>query len=162
MSEALNTIGDHNVLSIEPEPAPEQRRPRGRPRRDGTPAGSPRDGEPVNLFGPVQNSSAPKRTAPKKNIQPIKNLLVSVHMRLAMLAGMPELAIDDDEATLLAQSGADLMDFYKIKIDGKRGAMIAFIYAVSIVYGPRVFAFVLAQRLKAAAPKNDAISEPSE
>jgi hypothetical protein len=158
MSEAQNRISDDDLevvtepLSVEPE----RRRP-GRPRKDGTAPGSPRGGEPVNLFGSAQGARKP---AAKKNIEPIKNMLVSMHVRLALLTGVPELIIDDAEATMLAENGAALMDYYKIKIDGKRGAMLAFIYAVTIVYGPRVFAYVIAQRMK--TPQNAEPATPSD
>jgi hypothetical protein len=137
---------------ISPE-IPVKRRP-GRPRKDGTPPGSPR-GEPVNLFQTGEGPKPKGRPPAKKNIEPIKRLLVSVHLKVALISGVAEIAIDDEEATMLAESGAALLDYYKIKVDGKRGALIAFVYAVMMVYGPRAFGYAMSMR-NAQPDKDDA------
>jgi hypothetical protein len=102
-------------------------------------------GEPLELF----KSDTPrgdKKTAPKKNVEHIKKVLVSVHAKVALAIGEPDLAIDDEEGQMLAESGAALLEYYKIKIDGKRGAIVAFIYALTLVYGPRLFSIAMAKR----------------
>lgn len=137
---------DDGLIEATPPAAPDQpvkRRP-GRPRKDGTPPGSPR--EPVGLFEAGDGPKRRGRPPAKKNIEPIKRLLLSVHVKLALVTGVPELVIDEDEATMLAENGAALLDYYKIKVDGKRGALIAFMYAVLMIYGPRAFAYAVTMR----------------
>ena len=63
---------------------------------------------------------------------------------------------DEEEAGMLAESGAALLDYYKIKIDGKRGAMLALLWAVTLVYGPRIVTIVIAARNKPEAAPDDA------
>lgn len=129
---------------------PVRRRP-GRPRKDGTPTGSPRTENVTQLFS---RTAPPKKSATKKNVEPIKKMLVSIHSRAALLFDAPYLAMDDEEADMLAPASADLLEYYKIKIEGKRGAMIAFVCVVIVIYGPRLFAFVIQQKMKATAGHN--------
>ena len=92
------------------------------------------NGTPLNLFQGETTQTRKRGDAPKKNVEHIRKVLVSVHARVAIALAQPDLAIDDEEGQMLAESGAALLDYYKIKIDGKRGATVAFIYALTLVY----------------------------
>ena len=114
--------------------------------------------EATTLFGDAERRGPgrPRKSA-GKNVDSIKKVLISVHLKAAIATGVPEVAIDEDEATQLAESGAALLEYYKIRIDGKRGAMLAFLYALTLVYGPRIFAYIVSMRQQS---KEDAEKEP--
>jgi hypothetical protein len=115
----------------------------------------------VQLFG---TDSAQKKAAPKKNVEHIKRVLLSVHGKAALALGNDDIAIDEEEAQMLAESLANFLEYYKIVITGKRGAAVALLYAVSMVYGPRLFAMVLKRRIakEALTAKQEGESNGSE
>jgi hypothetical protein len=93
--------------------------------------------EPVRLSGP---STEPKEGKPrtKKNVAHFKKILLNSHQKIAMVAGNPDIELDDEEATMLAESVAELLSYYNISVGGKRGAQLGVAWAVMCVYGPRV------------------------
>ena len=78
-----------------------------------------------------------------KNVDHFKKVLLSSHMKAALVTGVEEIALDDEEAGLLAESIAELLSYYKIKVDGKGGAVLGLLYAVSMVYGSRLLPYLL-------------------
>jgi hypothetical protein len=84
-----------------------------------------------------------RRGRPKKadsDLEGVKQMLLVSHMMLATVSKCQELQIDEQEATMFATSLARLAEHYKIKISGKSGALISFIYTLGIIYGPRAVA----------------------
>lgn len=96
-------------------------------------------------------STSPKkrRGRPPKseqNLDGLKQMLFATHMILSRIASCPELAIDDAESLMLAGSLAKLADHYKIKLDGKGGALVGFLYTCGMIYGPRGVAIAIRVR----------------
>ena len=89
---------------------------------------------PVNKRG-RKPGSASKRS--ERSLEQIRNLLIQTHFMIAGLTGFQEMMIDEKESALLADALAGVSDYYKIKLDGKSGAVMGLIYAIGIVYGPR-------------------------
>lgn len=80
-----------------------------------------------------------RRGRPKtsRNLKGIEQLLLATHLMIATATGCHELMLDEKEGTMLAEALANLSDQYKIKLDGKSGALIGLLYAVGAIYGPR-------------------------
>lgn len=110
----------------------------------------PGDEVPPDL--PAQElSTAPKKRRgrpPKQeqNLDGLKQMLFATHLILSRIAASPELALDDAESMMLAGSLAKLADHYKIKLDGKGGALIGFLYTCGMIYGPRAVAIAIRVR----------------
>lgn len=96
-------------------------------------------------FIPVGEPLATKRgRGPSKkterNLKGIEQMLVAIHFMVATATGVSEIVIDKEESNTLAEALATLADHYKIKLDGKTGALMGFVYALGTVYGPRAVA----------------------
>lgn len=102
--------------------------------------------EPVALETERPRKRRGRPPKAERNLDGIKQLLLTTHMVLSRIASCPELAIDDGEANMFANSLATLADHYKIKLDGKSGALVGFIYTLGIIYGPRAVAISIRVR----------------
>lgn len=111
-------------------------------------------GRPIELFQTERPSE--KKSVTKRNLEPAKRTIVQVH---AVVSGLFQksdnelvrdigktLILDEEEAGMLAESGAALLEYYKIKVTGKTGALLAFVWCVMLIYGPRAFMIVMASR----------------
>lgn len=143
-SESLNNLfqdGEAVPLVHPPKRGP------GRPRKDAgqAPAEPPLEtgnaGEPVQLFdAPKKRGRKPGSTnKTSRDLTGITQLLLTTHIALASLTKYEELALSPDEAGMLASSLAGIAEHYKIRIDGKAGAIMTAIYTVGVIYGPRAF-----------------------
>lgn len=124
----------------------------GIPEASDLPADAPRKrGRPKGSTN--RESAAPRRV---KNLDSIVAMLVSVHGLAAAKTGRDWIAIDADEARMLAQAASDVLDQYKIKVDGKTGALLMLCYAATVVYAPRV---VIALNERRGAPTSGSAAE---
>lgn len=119
--------GNQPQLEIGEQPAP--KKPRGRP------------------AGSASGSSS----ARGKSLESIEALLVGIHGGVAGLLNMPELAIDEKESATLAKALDAVASQYKIRLDGKQGAVAGLIGALVTVYGPRVVLIVMRKKMEGAA-----------
>jgi hypothetical protein len=104
-------------------------------------------GEPA-----VKRGGRPKKS--DRNLQGVEQLLSSIHLMLALATGFDDLKLDQTEAHLLAEATANLADHYKIKLDGKSGAIMGMIYAAGAVYGPRAVSIGIKLRNRNRTPGN--------
>jgi len=91
----------------------------------------------------------PKRGRPRKadrNLQGMEQMLLAMHMMIATATGASEMMLSPPEGHMLAEALATLSDHYKIKLDGKAGAVLGLIYAAGAVYGPRAVAIAIRVR----------------
>lgn len=88
-----------------------------------------------------------------RDLQAVEAMFVSIHAILATSAKMPEAAIGPDESHMIIEAFANVMDQYKIKLDGKTGAAAVLIYSLGLVYGPRAVAVVIRKRNESRQPK---------
>jgi len=65
--------------------------------------------------------------------------LVGLHTLGAMISGIPEFIINEDEGKILAGGIVAVCEEYDLSIDGKTGAALNLLGACAMVYGPRVF-----------------------
>ena len=113
-----------------------------------------RKNKEANAAVDAPNESTPgakrgrKPAAPKtkRDLSGIVVPLVGIHFMLAQMSGLPDLAIDEGEATTIASALSNLTEYYKVKIDGKQGAILGLIYALAVVYGPRIYTITRAIR----------------
>lgn len=84
--------------------------------------------------------SGAKSTSQKKDIdkKALANQLLFFHAAAAKLTRIDDLAIDSDEAEMLADSIATMMREYEISLSGKTAALFGMIGTVAIIYGPRI------------------------
>jgi len=137
---------DTGLNAVEGDDPVPPRRGRGRPSNAERAA---RESAKAEAGGTVHNlfesaiPKAPRSPKPKKNLDAIKSSIMMLHAMIALKASIPEMVLSEDEAHLLAEAGSNLLDYYQIKIDGKTGAIYAFLYAIALVYGPRAFAVMI-------------------
>lgn len=98
--------------------------------------------KPETLTGDTSRTK-PGRPRTMRNVEHFKKVLLSSHEKAALLMGVEELALDDDEATMLAESITELLSYYKIKTDGKSGAVLMLGYAIMMVYGSRLLPYLI-------------------
>lgn len=90
------------------------------------------------------SQAAPKPTRQKKGaksgeeIAALGKQLAGIHQMAAMLTGMPELAIHEQEGVMLAGGILGVAEQYDLSIDGKTGAALQLLAAAAMVYGPRL------------------------
>lgn len=125
----------------EQDNAPPVKRGRGRPRKDASAAAGPTKETP--------SGTPPKRGRPPKSDKKVYSVdeialmgkqLVGLHIMVAQISGMGELAIGDQEGFLLAQSIVNVADQYDLAIDGKTGAALQLAMTAAMIYGPRALA----------------------
>jgi hypothetical protein len=78
------------------------------------------------------------------DVSRLEALLIAVHLGLAKVANVPELALDPSEATLLAKSTADVAKYYPVvasALDGRIMDHIAFFGTLSMIYGTHIMAY---------------------
>jgi hypothetical protein len=68
--------------------------------------------------------------------------LGAVHSVLSVALAAPELALSDEESKALAESAANVAQYYgPISLGGKRGAWIGLGGVLGMIYLPRLFAY---------------------
>ncbi len=138
--------------------APEPKR-RGRPPNFPVDAAEPSsevdlpESVPLDTERPKKRRGRPPKS--ERNLDGVKQLLFTTHMVLSRIASCPELAIDDAEASMFATSLATLADHYKIRLEGKSGAVVGFIYTLGIIYGPRAIAISIRLRNERKKPNDE-------
>lgn len=115
---------------------PPQRR-RGRPRKN-----PELTTESVGASSGGSAGRRPGRTskAQQDKITDLAHQLVGVHTIVAMVTGIPEMAIQPQEAESLARGITAVCDEYGLSVDGKTGAALQLVAAAAMVYGPRAYA----------------------
>jgi len=78
--------------------------------------------------------------------------LVIVHVGFAGITDNPELAIDEDEARMLANAGANVLEQFDLKPDPKTQAIVGLVIAAGTVYGPRAY-MISARKAQARAER---------
>lgn len=133
----------------------------------GFPVANPADAD----GGPADSGNAPKRrgrkpgtkNAPKEkasNLAGLESLLLSVHVMGSTLLKIPELAIDQKEAKLLADAIQGVAEHYPMVIDPKYAAIANLVMVGIGIYGTRVFAY--SNRIKREKSRNlEAVAEPT-
>ncbi len=79
-----------------------------------------------------------------------------LHEIVAMMTGLPFVAINEKEALMLSHGIVAVAEEYGLSLTGKTGAFIQLLGAAGLVYGPRIFMFKAAQaqaRQQARAPQ---------
>jgi hypothetical protein len=131
------------------------------PRRRGRPFGSrtrtpPLTETPVDPAlngGAIPPTSEPQPTRRRRRVnqvdtESLTKQLIGVHQIAAKMTGLQVIAIDKDEAQILANGIAAVAREYDLALDGKTGAFIQLLGAAALVYGPRV---VIIQQMKQQA-----------
>ena len=111
-------------------------------------AAMPEDEAPKRKAGRPRSNTPPAGNR-AKSLESIERLLLAVHVGIANISHMPELEIGESEAKQLATSLDAVAAQYKIKLDGKHGAVAGLISTLVMVYGPRVAIIVMRQKAEA-------------
>lgn len=128
--------------------------PGGRARPKGP--GDATDFGPSPMAGATQSKTKGKD---RKEIEKWSRSVQFAHAMIALKLQRQEFAISDEEAFLLTEAVVDVMEYYNIKLKGTAGAWGALIYAVGMVYGPRVAGLVI-ERMQAAQPAQAPQQQP--
>lgn len=136
-----------------PDTEPPVRRRRGRPPKNPDAA--------LNKETPAAGAKrGPKPKAAKKvytssEIELMGKQLCGLHIMVAQISGMPEMAISDQESLILAQSIVNVADQYDLALDGKTGAALQLAMTAAMIYGPRALSI---RARKMQAQRNDVVA----
>lgn len=123
-------------------------RPRGRPRKDGKPAGT---AEPA-AAGSEPKPGRPKKAAAAALDVPSLTLVLSFFTGfVAARAGEPTLALDESEATQVAEAVSNVGKHYNIPVSPVTQAWIGFGMTVASIYGGKLAAIKFRKEMKPAA-----------
>ncbi len=103
---------------------------------------------------PAGSTTTKHKTAAKNDNETLAKNIAGIHAMAAMMTGIPEVQLSEDEAQMLASAVDGLSREYGLKLDGKTGAAIQLIGAAAIIYGPRAIA--ISARLSAAKKASEA------
>lgn len=98
-------------------------------------------GEPADS---VETVEKPKRTrAPnkKKDVSGLTSALVNVHALLAGMTQIPEIAIDREQAEVLASAASEVMQHYDFGMNPEQQAWVNLMMVAGSIYGSKVFAY---------------------
>lgn len=92
--------------------------------------------------GTKSTAEKPKKSAGKKaeDIDAFAKQLQGIHVMIAMVSGVKEMAIDAQEAKMLANGINAVAEEYGLEMDGKTGAAFQLLGAAALIYGPRALA----------------------
>lgn len=124
-------------FAVPPEPPAEPVVKRGR--------GRPRKIPLVEGAAPVPPATAAKKRGrpPKRAVysdeakSTLARQIIGLHLIASQATGIPELALSEPEAAMLAESVAAVSVEYGLSLSGKTGALIQLIAAAAMVYAPR-------------------------
>lgn len=146
--EILEVGGQESVVEVVPETEKPKPR-RGRPRKNPELLAE-------EIPGKAPAASRPRKTAKGKgaDAEALAQQLVGIHQIVAMVSGIPEAQISEEEAGHLAKGITAVCDEYGLSLGGKTGAALQLAAAAAMIYGPRIWAFtarVRAEREQKAA-----------
>lgn len=90
--------------------------------------------------GSGKKSGGAKKSANKSDAAAFAKQIVGVHLLIAGVTGLPEMAINETEGRLLADALISVSEEYGLLLGGKTGAAIQLFAAAAMVYTPRAFA----------------------
>lgn len=118
------------------------RKKRGRKAGSGTGTGSGSNGS--------QNR---RKTDSAASVESLARVLAVLHVGIATATKTPEMVLDDQEASLLANATANVLEQFDIRPDPKIEAIIGLIMAAGSIYGPRLY--LINERKKASKLESD-------
>jgi hypothetical protein len=132
----IPVLDDNGLLEAAPQTtAPEGKRRKRRTREqieaDETKAAEL--GEPIKV-------KRPRRVA--RNLDGVIQGVKLAHLAVAKQLNDPDIILEDDEATALADAADKLLQYFKVELSGKTGAVIGLIFTAAMIYGPRGFLLV--------------------
>ena len=111
---------------------------------------------PTETVAPV---SGPKKKGKVNlsgdDISTIGKQVTGLHKLMAMATGIPELAISDEEGSMLGTAIAAVAQEYDLALDGKTGALLQLAAACGMIYVPRFIH--LKNRVAANRAKQEAL-----
>lgn len=81
----------------------------------------------------------PKPKGGKSDPGVLAKSLMGIHTVVAMVTGIPEAQLKEEEAQALAEGVCAVCEEYGLAIDGKTGATMQLVGALGMIYGPRIF-----------------------
>lgn len=130
---------------------PEQQPDTPKKRRTRRVVENPESVQSIPTDEPEKTKKERKPRSPKKGVMDTDKLarqIMGGHLIAAQFLG-PEIAIDETESKMLAESVVNLAEQYDIVVSGKTAAWLGLIATAAIVYGPRVPALVAKVKAKA-------------
>lgn len=112
------------------------------------------DGAPVEIVEKeptAKRGRKPKKQAIDESV--LARQLIGAHLIAAQVTRMPELAIDQEEADLLAKGISGIAQEYGVALSGKAAAWMGLLGACAMVYGPRAVTVYQKLPKKGAKPK---------
>ena len=80
-----------------------------------------------------------KKASHSASLDALTGTLVIVHAGLASATKVPEIAVDETEARVLATAVSDVLEQFDIQPDPKIQAIVGLVIAAGSIYGPRMY-----------------------
>ena len=102
-------------------------------------------GEPADstetVEKPKRTRSPNKKKADKSDVSGLTSALVNVHALLAGMTQIPEIAIDREQAEVLASAASEVMLHYDFGMNPEQQAWVNLMMVAGSIYGAKVFAY---------------------
>lgn len=123
-------------------------------RRNANGTWSRKRGRTANSSG-GRNTNSGRKTeqSNKANIESLASILAIVHAGIASATKTPELALEDDDASALAQATTNVLVEFDIQPNPKVQAIVGLVMTAGAVYGPKVY--MIKERRKEEREKNE-------
>lgn len=108
-------------------------------RADGTPRNKPgrKPGAGTGSGPRASKSAGKKANASSSSVNGLEKILFSIHAIIAVKGKIPELAIDAQEANMMARAINDVQEFYGLEVSEKVTIWVNLVTALGTVYAPR-------------------------
>lgn len=90
---------------------------------------------------PKRTRAPNKKKADKSDVSGLTSALVNVHALLAGMTQIPEIAIDREQAAVLASAASEVMQHYDFGMNAEQQAWINLMMVAGSIYGSKVFAY---------------------
>lgn len=90
---------------------------------------------------PKRTRASNKKKADKSDVSGLTSALVNVHALLAGMTQIPEIAIDREQAAVLASAASEVMQHYDFGMNAEQQAWINLMMVAGSIYGSKVFAY---------------------
>lgn len=137
--------------TVETDP-PKKRR--GRPKKDATLNETPAEGDDK-----PKRKYAKRKKFDDESKSALARQIAGIHQMLAIMGGLPEMVLSDNECIMLADSVGTVAMEYNLSLSGKTGAMIQLLGTAAFIYLPR---FSAINRRKRTTENNNAVATIDE
>jgi hypothetical protein len=90
---------------------------------------------------PKRTRAPNKKKSDKSDVSGLTSALVNIHALLAGMTQIPEIAIEREQAEVLATAASEVMQHYDFGMNAEQQAWVNLMMVAGSIYGSKVFAY---------------------